>query len=152
MWRVCPRSAAGPVFAAGKHEKNPVQGADFVPTFLDLAGVGSPARDLLDAHSLLPVLRGSKGDESRLVYCDSNYDWPMVRRGNLKYFRHRKNGEEMLFDMAADPGETRNLAADPAFAEKRKELKDALRRLRRGASPKCRLSQSLPTGVTAGDR
>ena len=134
-----PTFCCGPGITAGRREKNPVQGADFVPTFLDIAGIGSPARDLLDTRSLLPALRDGKPDESRTVYCDSNYDWPMVRRGNLKYFRHRKNGEEMLFDLEADPGETRNLAADAAYAARRDALKEAL------ASLEARPAPDLPT-------
>jgi hypothetical protein len=40
----------------------------------------------------------------------------MIRSSRFKYITHQDDGSEMLFDMQSDPGETINLAADPAFA------------------------------------
>jgi hypothetical protein len=43
----------------------------------------------------------------------------MTRRGSLKYFRGESGGDEMLFDLASDPGELVNLASQP---ERRSEI------------------------------
>jgi arylsulfatase A-like enzyme len=37
----------------------------------------------------------------------------MTRRGSLKYFRGESGRDEMLFDLANDPGELVNLASHP---------------------------------------
>jgi hypothetical protein len=37
--------------------------------------------------------------------------------GRTKYIFHALDGEEQLFDLAADPGELHDLASDPAAAE-----------------------------------
>jgi choline-sulfatase len=39
----------------------------------------------------------------------------MVRTPRYKYTRYIEDGGEELFDMVADPGETRTLAHDPAY-------------------------------------
>jgi len=38
-----------------------------------------------------------------------------VETGTMKYIRYAFNGEEELYDVATDPFETTNLAADPSF-------------------------------------
>ena len=40
----------------------------------------------------------------------STYRYRSARRGALKLFRHENTGEEMLFDLRADPGETTDLS------------------------------------------
>ena len=47
-----------------------------------------------------------------------------MRRG-WKYI-HTKDDRDELYDLEADPAEKRSLAAEPAFAEKRKELRERL--------------------------
>jgi hypothetical protein len=37
--------------------------------------------------------------------------WPMIRRKNCKLIWHA-SGDEVLYDLATDPGETKNLAAE----------------------------------------
>jgi choline-sulfatase len=50
----------------------------------------------------------------------------MIRHGNWKYVHH-VGFRPQLFDLAADPGETRDLAADPAFATALAECEGRLR-------------------------
>jgi arylsulfatase A-like enzyme len=99
---------------------------DLYPTLADLCGL--PAPDYLDGASLKPVLQ----DPSKTV---KDAAFTQVRRGNnfagysVRTDRYRytfwDNGAkgEQLYDMEADPGETRNLAGDPKYAAVVKELR-----------------------------
>ncbi len=119
-----------PLFLSGKgipsgiRVKDCVQSADLALTWLDIAGIKKPA-DVFDTQSLLRYF--GDGDSSRpgdrVVYCSSNYHWPMMRYKNIKYFRHIPTGQEMLFDLEKDPGESVNLADDPDY----KDVLDDLR-------------------------
>lgn len=128
-----------PFFCAGagvrpqNHRSDLVQSIDFAMTCLDVAGVKPPAGAEFDGESLVPLLQGETTATDRVVYCSSNYDWPMVRKGSLKYFRNTKNGEQMLFDLSKDPDETRNLISEADYEEPLRELRDAMsRELARG--------------------
>jgi arylsulfatase A-like enzyme len=49
--------------------------------------------------------------------------WPMIRRKEFKFLWHF-TGQEVLYDLATDPGETRNLATEqPSLV---RELRDEL--------------------------
>jgi arylsulfatase A-like enzyme len=50
----------------------------------------------------------------------------MVRMGQHKYVYDPMDEVDELYDLAADPWEHRNLAADPAYAEVRQRLRDRL--------------------------
>ena len=62
----------------------------------------------------------------------------MVRTARWKYVRYLSYGEE-LYDLAADPGELRNLVREPSAASERtrlaRELDDWIRRYRAIRSP-----------------
>jgi hypothetical protein len=49
----------------------------------------------------------------------------MAFDGRWKYI-HATGFRSMLFDLASDPGELRDLGADPGFADERTRLKEAL--------------------------
>jgi len=90
---------------------------DWLPTFCDLAGVDSPAKT--DGVSLLPLLTG----QGRQVEHDYLY-WEFherkgkqaIRRGDWKAIRlnvdANPNRPVKLFNLAEDPGEKNNLAAE----------------------------------------
>lgn len=90
----------------------PVGLIDVAPTLLDLAGVtaGPPP---MRGRSLRPVIDGSE-DPERPVFAQTAGGWS-VRRGHLKLIA-LEDGSYRLFDLAADPGEQRNLAADECDA------------------------------------
>jgi arylsulfatase A-like enzyme len=121
-----PLLCAGPGVTGGRRYAAPVQSADIAPTMLAQAGIELPPVEF-DGASLAEVLQGGETSVERTVYCSSIYRYPMVRRGSLKYFHHEPSGEEMLFDLATDPGETRNLAADAGFAGDLANLRGAMR-------------------------
>jgi arylsulfatase A-like enzyme len=80
---------------------------DWVPTFLDAAGVKPERRSPVDGASLLPALLESRVSERDLYWRYKANDQAAMRRAQWKYLRI--NGAEYLFDIVADPQERGNL-------------------------------------------
>lgn len=117
---------------------------DMVPTFYQVAG-GDPAEiaHIVEGHSLLPILRGEAVETPR-TYTFSEYDWSrhpeaddlgvaprdaMIRMVADKRWKlvHFEGGfRPCLYDMETDPDELVDLGADPAHAETRAQLMEAL--------------------------
>ncbi len=111
---------APPRFAAGRVEAA-VSLVDLLPTLVDLAtdGRGMELATPIEGRSLHPHLTGSGGhDEVLGEYLAEGAVAPivMLRRGCWK-FVHSPADPDQLYDLAADPHERRNLAADAAHAE-----------------------------------
>jgi choline-sulfatase len=123
-----PLVVAGPGIAGGRRESALVQNYDLVPTFLDYAGIEQPAIDF-DSRSLYPVLeqRAEPADLNRSVFCGISLLFPTVRRGRFKYMQHLQHGQPMLFDLDADPHESRNLVEMPEYEPIASELAQVLR-------------------------
>jgi choline-sulfatase len=101
---------------------------DLFATLCDLSGIACP--DGLDSRSLVPLAQGDESawpDDCLSFFLQQGYRNGMVKTGSLKYqwYQHAERGEmpEVLFDLAVDPHETRNLIADPAYAEPLKALR-----------------------------
>ena len=105
----------------------PVSLVDFLPTVLDLAGLGDRELvDAIDGASVLPLCEETAGASPapaavrRTVYGEYLAEGTaapivMVRRGSWKYLYGEEDGD-LLFNLAADPLELADLAADPAHA------------------------------------
>jgi choline-sulfatase len=113
-----PLVMAGPGVSVGA-APNAVSLVDLLPTFIELAGgdltmLGEP----IDGRSLVPLMRGDEDpvDEAIGEYCAEMTGYPviMIRRGPLKYI-HCDSDPPQLYDLGADPLETRNVAADPDY-------------------------------------
>ena len=131
------------VVAAGRETDVPTIAMDWFPTLLDAAGSGEgdvADRDALDGDSLdgvslLPVLRADDARIERSLYFHyphyiagyrhdpAHETWwntpgAVVRSGSLKLVR-RFDGAIELYDLASDPGEAHDVAADrPADARR----------------------------------
>jgi len=130
-----PLIVHGPGLPAGRRVRSSVGHVDVMPTLLALAGVAAPAG--VEGRSLVPLLGDAERDHG--VFTQSFYGNRLtaLRRGRWKYVqtpappprsptaggpRHdgrRSDGwrahwptaaREELYDLDADPGETRNLA------------------------------------------
>jgi arylsulfatase A-like enzyme len=110
----------------------PVTSVDFFPTLLEMAGVKPGIKDI-DGISLVPLLGGTgKLDRDALYWHYPHYHpggatpCGAIRRGNDKLLEFYEDNHVELYDLAADIGETKDLAA--AMPEKaaalRKQLQD----------------------------
>lgn len=110
------------VHAPGRFSQGRVAGSaslvDLLPTFAALANGGTEpgyaAR--LDGRNLLPALQGKEcGDEVLGEYLGEGAVAPivMIRRGRYKFI-HCPVDPDQLYDLASDPDERVNLAADRA--------------------------------------
>lgn len=93
--------------------------ADILPTFCDYAGIPIPGD--VRGVSLKPALEGRPVDRpfvaGELRYQDASREGRMIRTARYKYAVFNSGARpEQLFDLDADPGEVRNLAAEPASA------------------------------------
>ncbi|MCZ7559268.1 MAG: sulfatase-like hydrolase/transferase [Burkholderiaceae bacterium] len=82
---------------------------DWTATMLDAAGVAPDARYPLDGVSLMPVLRNARHRFDRKLYWRMNHRGQRaLRDGDWKYLR--VDGNDYLFDLAADERERANRA------------------------------------------
>ncbi|HLM13325.1 MAG TPA: alkaline phosphatase family protein [Reyranella sp.] len=118
-----------------------VEAVDVVPTCL--AALEQPANDhLVEGRSLLPLLRGGNVEPWRdAVFSELDYSFRearkilkrgprdcraiMVRTDRWKYVWWQ-DFRPMLFDLANDPKELRDLGADSAHAPIRREMEDRM--------------------------
>lgn len=123
-----PLIVRGPGLATGEACEEPVSLVDLYPTVLDMAGLETESDRR--GHSLLPLARG--GEQVReFVFSEfhGNFfkdSWYMIRKGDYKY-THYCNERPSLYDLAADPQEMNDLAADPRYQEIVAELEALLR-------------------------
>ena len=107
--------------APGRSEE-PIQGLDYFPTFLDLAGI-SDYQGTLDGDSLLPRLRGEELKGRPLFWhLASTYKNPpcsIIRKGDWKLIQFLKEGKVELYNLREDLKESRNLSSEnPVQARK----------------------------------
>lgn len=111
-----PLVIAGPGVAAGKPSAAMTLVSDIAPTVLDMAGsVPSPAD--FDGASLVPLLTG-QSDAVRSPETPVGFEVSgnaALFKGSYKLVRNLKpygDGEWRLFDIANDPGETRDVKSE----------------------------------------
>jgi len=104
---------------AGKRVAGLVDLLDMAPTIADVFGLlGQGGSDKqFQGRSLLPVIDGAPGKAA--ILARTVWDRPRyaLRDERFKLLYDTRTGEEQLFDVAADPGEARDLSrADPLRA------------------------------------
>ncbi len=126
-----------------------VSAYDFFPTILEYLGVGAPPDRRRLGRSYTPLLAGAGRRQPRRLYFEYAYVRGL-RTENLKYIERTAEWPSELYDLEADPGERRNLIADPAYRRAleglRSELAGVFRRI--GAPPlaewRSTTTQNLP--------
>lgn len=130
------------VIKPGMRNSDLVQNIDNAPTFLDIAGIDIP--EDMQGVSLAPLMKRETPDDWRESLYYHYYEFPgvhSVRRHEgvateryklIRFYGHDvPGGEEWEFyDLEKDPDELRSAYGDPVYAEKIKELKNELQRLR----------------------
>jgi arylsulfatase A-like enzyme len=92
---------------------------DLLPTLTELCGVKRVGDKPLDGKSFAPLLLGQKPDwPDRVLVAHWN------GRVSARSQRHRLDNDGKLYDMVADPGQTKDVGADQP--EARKKLTDAV--------------------------
>jgi hypothetical protein len=93
---------------AGRRVTQPVALVDLMPSLLELAG--APLPDGLAGRSLVPLMKGDGQSTSPAILCESRGAALLARDGRWCYVGWRGEEEEELYDLARDPGQSRNLA------------------------------------------
>jgi arylsulfatase A-like enzyme len=97
---------------------------DLYATLCDFAKIETPAA--VDAVSILPLIRGEKEkihDSIFLPYQDSQRG---ISDGNWKLHIYPKVNHQLLFNLSEDPQEMVNLAENPKYQNKMKELESLM--------------------------
>jgi arylsulfatase A-like enzyme len=110
---------------AGKVSDEPWAFWDFLPTCADLLGVKLPAPVKTDGASALPLFVGGPAPKRTCFYWELHEQGAIqaVRFGDWKAVKNGPGAAIELYDLKADPGETRNLAAkNPELVERGAQL------------------------------
>ena len=110
----CPRG-----FRAGQRCDTPVSLLDLYPTLLDMGGLKRHGR--LEGRSLLPLLSDPLRDWDEAVVASVGRGSHSVFTKKWRYI-HYFDGSEELYDLAVDPEEWFNLAADPVYEDVKQQL------------------------------
>jgi len=106
---------------------------DIMPTLLGLMGLEIPKT--VEGLDLSAITRGQAGPEPEFAFLQGlghtyqwhdGFEWRALRDKRFTYAVYLRDKSELLFDNQADPKQMKNLAADPAHAEKLAELRGKL--------------------------
>lgn len=113
-----------------------VRNLDIAPTFLDIAQVAKPQQ--MEGRSILPVAENKVSpqdwNKEDFVY-EYYWEWSFpqtpttfaIERDRVKYIQyHGVWDTEELYDLNKDPDEMNNLVNDPAYLQKKIELRRSL--------------------------
>ena len=97
---------------------------DVLPTLLELCHL--PVPPVCGGRSYAAALAGGTAAETRDdCYAVHDRGDVMLRTAGRKYIRYAADGgSEVLYDLQADPGEFRNVAAEPDYADDLRRLRD----------------------------
>lgn len=105
------------VTRAGMVSDVPVNGIDWYPTLLELAGIPVPPAQAVDGVSLVPLLKGASLAPRPLYWHYPHYGnqggepSSIIMDGDWKLIHYHEDGRDELYHLRRDPGETRDLAA-----------------------------------------
>ena len=143
-----PLIVRGSGVAKGKRHPEPVYLQDIMPTTLELAGVPKPEH--VQFQSLLPLLRT---EDAKSAY-DAIYGAYLAVQRSVTMDGHKlilypKIQKALLFDLAADPLEMRDIA-DPARADLMRRMFRKLLELQKEAGDELDLAAAYPRLAASG--
>jgi arylsulfatase A-like enzyme len=103
------------VVPAGRVTDEPWAFWDFLPTAVELAGASLPAGFKPDGLSLVSLLRGGAAPNRNYFYWELHEGRQPIQAARFGQWKAVKNGPNAgieIYDLAADPGEQKNLAAE----------------------------------------
>ena len=121
----------------GSRNGDIVSNLDFAQTFLDIAGVKSPAD--MQGASLVPLLKGHSPKDWRTHFYYHYYEFPGahsvarhygVTNGRHKLIHFYQNNEWELFDLKKDPNELLSVYGNSDYKKIQSDLLAELKRLR----------------------
>ncbi|MBL9200922.1 MAG: arylsulfatase [Opitutaceae bacterium] len=129
---------------AGQRIPQIAAAVDLLPTLTSLAGIRRVGAAPLDGRDLSPLVLGQKTDwPDRMIFNAWN------SAVSVRTQQHRLDATGRLYDMAADPGQTRDLAAErPAIAKQLTEAAAAYRKDMLAADAAKHADSTAKAGVT----
>lgn len=119
---------------------------DIFPTVCDMVGAKTP--DDLDGASFAGVIRGKQQKTRESLFTAYREVQRAVRDERWKLIRYPQVDQTQLFDLAQDPDELKNLASDPAQAERIRKLTSMLEGWQKQLGDKTPLSVAKPRDPT----
>jgi arylsulfatase A-like enzyme len=142
-----------PMIKPGTVCKDMIINVDFAPMLLDLAGEKVPAD--MQGRSFVPLLRGETPPDWRTAMYYRYYHYPGDHQVQMHYgirtlhhkliYFHKLDAWE-FYDLDKDPLEIKNLYADPASAEKVKQMKEELYKLKKELKDNDQFMDKMPQG------
>lgn len=111
------------VIRGGETREAMVSSYDYFPSILDYLGVASPADRRRVGRSYAGFVRGKQAPRdwrNRLYFEYAHVRG--IRTKNLKYLERAEGWPSELYDLEADPGETRDVSRDPGYKAQRDSL------------------------------
>lgn len=115
-----PLILSGPVIPANKKSDALVYLFDIFPTVGELCAVKPPTG--LDGKSLVPVMTGKQTKVRDVIFGAYRSYQRCVRTEEWKLIRYPHINHTQLFHIKDDPDELKDLARDPSYADKVKEM------------------------------
>lgn len=137
-----PLLLTGPGIPAGKKSDAFVYLFDLFPTACELCGVTPPAG--VEGKSLVPVMAGRREKGRDVVFGAYRQFQRSVRTDEWKLIRYPHINHTQLFNLKADPDERNDLAKDPAFAERVKQMTKLLEEQQKAYGDTLPLSTDKP--------
>ncbi len=101
--------------AAGRRSDHTINEFDLLPTLLDYLGLGDRAIENSPGRSHAGLLRGGPPGEEQPVFFEY-ITTRVIQTRQWKYVKRFLDRPDELYDLERDPGENRNLAAEPGRA------------------------------------
>jgi arylsulfatase A-like enzyme len=115
-----PLVFSGPGIPRGKSSDAFAYLFDAYPTICELVGAPLPAP--LDGKSLAPIIQGKAEAVRDTIFLAYRGVQRAVRRGRWKLIRYPEVDRTQLFDLEADPSETKDVSGDPEQRGRVREL------------------------------
>ncbi|HYE20784.1 MAG TPA: sulfatase [Tepidisphaeraceae bacterium] len=132
LWEESTRSplivVAPGVTKAGGVSGRTVDFMSIYPTLCDLAGIAIPKH--VEGPSLKPLLQDPAAEWAHAAVTTHTFNNHAVRTEQFRYIRYA-NGDEELYDHAADPNEWKNLAGDLKYVDMKAKLAAQLPKVNR---------------------